>query len=110
MNIEDLTIKQARELAGLFGSNASRNPYDLGSSYLIRTVTHYAVGRVVEVTEHEIVLEQASWVADTGRFHEALSSGVLEEVEPFRGPRTIIGRGAVVDADPWAHDLPTSVK
>lgn len=84
-------------------------PWKLGTSYLIRTVTQYVVGRLVAVHEHELVLEHASWVADTGRFHDALQSGRLNEVEPFPAP-VIVGRGAVVDATEWSHALPTAQK
>lgn len=83
-----------------------------GEKYLIRCVTHYQVGRLVGMTEEkELVLEDASWVPDTGRFHNALRDGVnaLNEVEPFPG-QVLVGRGAIVDAAPWSHELPTVQK
>ena len=72
--------------------------FQLGKIYMIRTVTMIDVGRVVAVTPQFIVLEEAAWVADTGRFHEALKDpSVLKEVEPFPG-QCIVGVGAIVDA------------
>lgn len=77
----------------------------------IRTVTHYYTGRVVHEDEHEIILEEASWIADTGRFHEAMRTGVLGEVEPYpANARVRIRLGAVVDICDWQHGLPRDVK
>jgi len=70
----------------------------IGANYLIRTVTMIDTGRLVAVTEHELVLEDAAWIADTGRFTDALTTGTFREVEPFPRGRVIIGRGAIVDA------------
>lgn len=84
-------------------------PWQVGGKYLIRLVTHYWTGRVVRVDANEIVLADASWIADTGRFSDALSSGKLNEIEPVDGP-VIINRAAVVDAVVWRHDLPRSQK
>jgi hypothetical protein len=85
-------------------------PYEIGKCYLIRTVTYFSVGRLVGVHPTELVLADASWVADTGRFNQALASGVLNEVEPIPGGHLIVGRGAVVDAMFWNHALPAAVK
>jgi hypothetical protein len=84
-------------------------PYKVGTKYLIRTVTMYYVGLLKEVFDKELVLEQCSWVADTGRFSVALVTGELNEVEPMPGD-IIIGRGAIIDATKWLHDLPTKAK
>ncbi len=100
MNIEDLTIKEARELAKIFcGSTAEiKHPFAIGKNYFIRTVTHHHTGRLVEVTPTELVLEDAAWIADSGRLSNALKSSTFSEVEPFPSGRVIIGRGALVDA------------
>lgn len=85
------------------------NPYEIGKSYLIRTVTHYLTGKLEEVGDKELVLSTAAWIADTGRFHNALRDGTLSEVEPMPG-RVIVGRGAIVDVSEWNHPLPTVQK
>ena len=82
------------------------HPYIVGQAYFVRTVTHYYTGRLVAAYEHELVLEDAAWIADTGRFAEALANGKLSEVEPFPDGRVIIGRGAVIDACAWTAALP----
>jgi hypothetical protein len=73
-------------------------PWKVGINYLIRTVTMIDTGRLVWAGEHELVLEDAAWVADTGRFADALVSCEFAEVEPFPSGRVIIGRGSVIDA------------
>lgn len=112
MNIDDLTLGQIKQVKALCGvtSQHVEHPYVIGEAYLIRTVTHYYTGKLTWVGEHELVLDTAAWVADTGRYHEAFKSAdKLVEVEPIIGP-AIIGRGAVVDAVRWPNNLPTQVK
>ena len=86
------------------------HPYHIGKNYFIRTVTFYYTGKLVRVTAQELVLEQAAWIADTGRFAQALATGDFSEVEPYPAHDLIVGRGAVVDA--WLADwkLPTQQK
>ena len=101
MKIEQLTIAEAREISRLFSeqqSVPSIHPWQIGKCYFIRTVTHHHTGRLVQVTEHELVLEHAAWIADDGRFSDAVKSGTFEEVEPFPDGPIIIGRGSVIDA------------
>lgn len=76
----------------------STTPWEIGSIYLIRTVTMIDTGRLVAVTEHELVLEEAAWIADTGRFADALKKAEFNEVEPFPTGQVIVGRGALIDA------------
>lgn len=90
-------------------SAKSKNPLRVGNAVFVRAVTHYYTGRVVELDGDQVVLEDAAWVADTGRFSAALKTGALNEVEPFCGP-VCIGRGAIVDVTDWAHALPREVK
>lgn len=100
MKIEELTIKEARELAALFSPKAASQDshWEIGQPYLIRTVTMIDTGRLVAVTDKELVLEDAAWIADTGRFADAVSNAEFGEVEPFPNGRVIIGRGAIIDA------------
>ena len=56
------------------------------------------IGRLLRVTPTELVLEDAAWIADTGRFSDALKAASFNEVEPFPDGEVIIGRGAIIDA------------
>lgn len=110
---DDLTVGQVRELAALVGlgnGTASEHPYKVGKAYFIRTVTNYYTGRLIKVTAQELVLEDAAWIADTGRFSAALESGDFSEVEPYPAQEVIIGRSAIIDATLWDKTLPRKTK
>lgn len=89
--------------------SAAKEPYEVGQAYFIRGVTNYYTGRLVQVTPTDLVLAEAAWIADTGRFGAALKSGEFNEVEPYPGA-VIIPRGSIADASPWAHALPREAK
>lgn len=116
INVDQLTIAELRQIAALF--NASQipsaspvsHPYEIGKAYLIRTVSMIDTGRVVEVTDQEIILEDAAWIADAGRFADTLQNGKFSEVEPFPEGRVIIGRASVIDACQLKSALPRSQK
>lgn len=84
--------------------------WEVGKNYVVRTVTMIDVGRLIEVTPQELVLEDAAWIADTGRWNVFLKDGVYSESEPFPNGRVIVGRGAIIDAVEWKHGLIRKVK
>jgi hypothetical protein len=81
------------------GKQTNGSAWEVGKNYLIRTVTMINTGKLVAVTDQELVLEDAAWIADTGRFADALKdTKKFSEVEPFPDGKVIVGRGAIVDA------------
>ena len=108
MKLEDITIGQAREIAALSNRPATRDPltqqptthpYAVEANYLIRTVTMTYTGKLVEVWNKELVLVDAAWIPDSGRWADAVAKCSFSEVEPYPdGERVIIGRGAILDA------------
>jgi hypothetical protein len=86
-----------------------------GKKVFVRTVTNYYTGRLVSTAtaagsvQDFLHLEEAAWVADTGRFADALKTGKLNEVEPFPGD-CWVSTGAVVDISEWHHELPRTQK
>ena len=67
INIDELTIKQIKHIQSLLKAPIEvSHPYEIGKNYFIRTVTHHLVGRLIKVTSKELVLEEASWIADDG--------------------------------------------
>lgn len=79
-----------------------------GKSFFIRTVTYHLVGKVVKQDKNFLLLKDASWVADSGRFMNAIKNGKLDEVEPVGD--AIVNMNAITDAFPWNHALPTEQK
>lgn len=82
---------------------------NVGAKVFVRTVTYHLIGEIVgrEVVGKTtfLVLEHASWVASSGRFHEAIANGTLDEVE-YVGD-ALVNVAAITDAFPWRHELPT---
>lgn len=87
--------------------------WEIGDNYLIRTVTHIQVGKLIDINDKEIILSNASWVADTGRWSQMLNKGLENvdnsEIEPFIDD-IIINRGALIEATKYRHSLPKEVK
>jgi hypothetical protein len=110
VNISDLTVGQVREIGALLGGTSGKAcPFKIGSAYMIRTVTMTWTGRVDGIVGDFLVLNEAAWIADTGRFHLATDEAHLSEIEPV-GDGVIVGLGSIVDAKPWTTPLPKTVK
>jgi len=79
----------------------------VGQKLFIRTVTYHLVGRVEKVVGKFFQLEDASFIANSGRFHNALKDGFDEnaEIEPTTVP-TWVNIEAITDMFVWKHDLP----
>ena len=110
---DGLTNREANLLMGIIGIGAmapslegnDAGPWVCGQAYLIRTCTMTLLGRLIGVWPQELALADAAWIADTGRFADAIKGGPskLAEVEPMG--TVIIGRGSIVDAVAWEHEL-----
>ena len=77
----------------------------IGKKLFIRTVTYHMVGEVKNRIGNLFELKGASWVADSGRFMQAIKDGTLSEVEPVG--QCYINIESIVDMFPWKHKLPT---
>lgn len=88
---------------------STEHPWKVGASYFIRTVTHHYTGRLSAIYSSELVLEDAAWIADDGRFASAVKDGTFNEIEPYVNP-VIIGRGSILDATEISFALPRSQK
>lgn len=120
--LNELTIKEAKErlkeyeeLSALFNKNVESDNSDywkIGKPYFIRTVTMHLVGELVGVYDKELVLKDASWIADNGRFHRFVNGELDDncEIEPFPDGEVIVGRGALLDATIWKGKLLREVK
>jgi hypothetical protein len=83
------------------------HPYKIGKNYFIRTVTHHLTGKLIEVYEHELVLTAAAWIADDGRYAQAIETGNFNEVEPCpEKTKLVVGRGSIIDAQAVEWPLP----
>jgi hypothetical protein len=86
------------------------NTYEdlIGGKYYFRTVTYHQVGEVKKIVGRFAFLKNASWVADSGRFMQAIKDGTLSEVEPVGD--AFVNLDTVVDFFAWKHPLPKDQK
>ena len=95
---------ETTELAKLIREASYAHSFKIGENYMVRTVTMYYVGTMVDATPTDLVLDNCSWVADTGRWSTCVLEGKCSEVEPM-GNGVIISRLALIDVIPWKHEL-----
>ena len=81
----------------------------VGKNVFVRTVTHHFTGRLASHDSHFLELEEAAWIADDGRFTQALADGALSEIEPYPGS-FLVATGALIDVSEWLHALPRDQK
>jgi len=62
----------------------------------ISTVTKFFTGHVAKETKKYFKLDKAAWIADTGRFTEAMAKAEFSEVEPYNQP-VFVMKAAIVD-------------
>ena len=101
----ELSISDLRELM----NGCEKSPFKVNENVFVRTVSFHYVGRVSRVCGQWLQLSEASWVADSGRWHEAVAKGSLKEVEPYPAD-CWINLGVVVDWCVWSHRLPRDAK
>lgn len=84
-------------------------PFKIGNAYFIRTVTYFALGKLKAIVGQFLVLEEAAWVADTGRFSDFMAKGIVNEVEPVEVDM-FVNINSITDAFPWNHKMLRAVK
>lgn len=75
----------------------------IGQNYYVRTLSDHWVGRLVAIGPHCFLLEDAAWIADTGRYlTNFMESGKAEGMEI-----EIVGTICVQWHAwlPWRHEL-----
>ena len=109
IEMSDELYERLKEEITIDGGKEVNNYEDLvGGKYYFRTVTYHSVGEVKKIVGRFAYLKNASWIADSGRFNEAIKNGTLNEVEPVGD--AFVNLDTVVDFFPWKHTLPKEVK
>ena len=105
LEVSEETYEKIREQLGEDSYKEINSLKDMvGEKFFFRTVTYHLTGRVKRVIGPILELENAAWIADTGRFMNCIKNGELKEVEPVG--RAYINIQAVTDFFPWKHKLP----
>ena len=98
MNLEDLTLGQLKQIQAMGGSSTTGYERYLGQDVLIRTVTMIYTGRVKEIHNQCLLVEDAAWIADTERWADSVREAKFKEVEPYPdGEIVAIGLGGILD-------------
>lgn len=100
------------KLADLLDSDGETVPPDafpFSGAVAIRTVTLYYTGVVRRVIPGFVILGEAAWIPDAGRWSTFLADGTPNEVEPFPD-EVAVALGAIVDVAPWSAALPRKIK
>jgi hypothetical protein len=93
-------LENSKEKVGKMVKPIEGLPFKIGLSYFFRTVTYHLTGRVKAVIGKFLVLEEAAWIADSGRFNEFIKgtpSNTLE-VEPFHDHEVYLNIDSITDA------------
>lgn len=109
IEISDETFEKIKQQLGEDSYKDITSLQDMvGEKFFFRTVTYHLTGRVKKVIGSIIEIENAAWIADSGRFMNAIKEGVLNEVEPVG--RAFLNINSVTDFFPWKHPLPEKQK
>jgi len=110
MKTIELTDEKFEEIKDQLGEVKGIDSYEdlVGGKYFFRTVSYHLVGKVAKVVGKFLFLKEASWVADSGRFSNAIKNGELDEVEVVGN--AYLNLETIVDFFPWQHSLPSQTK
>ena len=78
---KELLIKILELVSDKTETGELNTPFVVGKNYFIRTFTYHSLGKLKAITGQFLVLEDAGWVADSGRFNEFLSGTPPKEFE-----------------------------
>lgn len=108
LEISDETYEKIKEQLGV--NDREINTYEdlVGGKFYFRTVTYHLTGEVKKIVGRFAYLKNAAWIADSGRFNEAIKNGTLNEIEPVGD--AFVNLDTVTDFFPWTHKLPNTVK
>ena len=112
-NINDLTIGQLKEISSLVscGENENKSNYPIGKNVIVRTVTMIYTGRLISVTDSDFILNECSWIPETGRYMDFVENGNVNECEPYPSELDVfINRGSLLDMCELKKSLPRSQK
>jgi hypothetical protein len=108
LNISDETYELIKNQLGVEEKISISSLEDfVGKKFFIRMVTYHLVGRITKVMANLFVMEDSSWVADSGGFSDAIKKGLGENAEIEPVGQSIININAIVDMFPYNHSLPT---
>ena len=108
MKLSDL-VAIVSALGSGFKTSNQDFPLEVGTKVYLHTATFAYVGVLVEKGPTYLVLKEASWIADTGRF-SAFAKGEFDdrsEIEVLpRDSLKVVAVGGLISAMPFLGELP----
>jgi hypothetical protein len=95
--------------------NIMKAPFTKGSNVFLRKITMILTGHVEDIWHDGstwwIELTTAAWIADTGRYSQAVQSGRFSEVEPYAPDQIVkVPLSDLIDGFEVTWALPTEQK
>jgi hypothetical protein len=83
-----MEVKLEELLSLVKGETVKPNPFTsyIGKIVFIRTVTYHLSGKVEETCGDFVKLSTGAWIADSGRYSQAVASGEFSETEIYKNP------------------------
>ena len=110
IEISEETFEKLKDQLGIEAKEVSSYEDLVGLKVFFRTITYHAVGKVKKVVGRFVQLENASWIADTGRFMNFIRDGVQENTEVEPVGEMFLNMDTVVDFFIIKWDLPKEQK
>ena len=110
IEVSDETWEKIKDTVAKDNESFELNDMDdfIGKKLYIRTVTYHLTGKVKARIGNFFHLTNAAWIADSGRFMDAIKKGELNEVEPVG--EAMVNVNSITDMFIWKHQLPTEQK
>ena len=64
----------------------------------------YYTGKIINLIGKWIILDEAAWISDTGRFHDFIKDGICHEYEGFID-QVSVPIDSIIDITIWKHNL-----
>ncbi len=104
---EETMEKLKEQFAGEYEQVEINSLADLvGQKIFFRTVTVYLLGKVKKQVGKFLVLEKASWIADTKKYSDFIKDGIGNSEVEYIGKDVFLNTDSIVDFVKWSHDLP----
>ena len=110
IEVSDDTWEKIKEIVNKDDESFELNTMDdfIGKKLYIRTVTYHLTGKVKARIGNFFHLVEAAWIADSGRFMDAIKKGELSEVEPVG--EAMVNVNSITDMFIWKHELTNEQK
>ena len=81
-------------------------PFVIGKKYFVRTLSYHFTGKLKEKMGDFLMFEDSAWIADSGRFMQAIETGKMDEVEPINCDKHGVNKATIVDFMEVSWELP----